>query len=150
VLHNVLVFSLGHARWALELRWVREVERMGNITPVPGAPPAIAGLINLRGQIFPVLAPTVLPLPIGGEVARAIRRSDQAILVDLDGVQAALPADRIDEVTSLEADPEAADTLCAEGGRRLRLIDPPALLIAVRHAVETAAATLAANLWGPL
>jgi purine-binding chemotaxis protein CheW len=34
---------------------VREVERVGRVTPVPGAPPFVRGLVNLRGEILPLL-----------------------------------------------------------------------------------------------
>ena len=37
---NVIVFALGGARYAVELRWVREVTKLGPVTPVPGGPAA--------------------------------------------------------------------------------------------------------------
>ena len=37
-LHNVIVFALAGARYAAELRWVREVITLGFVTEVPTAP----------------------------------------------------------------------------------------------------------------
>src|SRR5204862_6303333 len=59
-LRNVIVFSIGArgastGRYALELRWVREVVSLGFITNVPTAPPAVSGVCNLHGTILPVL-----------------------------------------------------------------------------------------------
>ncbi|KAF1005556.1 MAG: Chemotaxis protein CheW [Luteibacter sp.] len=50
-----LGFSLKGQRYAVSLAAVREVIRPGDITPVPGAPHDVLGIVNLRGQIVPVL-----------------------------------------------------------------------------------------------
>jgi len=50
-----LGFSLKGQRYAVSLASVREVIRPGGITPVPGAPEDVLGIVNLRGQIVPVL-----------------------------------------------------------------------------------------------
>ena len=50
-----LGFSLKGQRYAVSLGSVREVIRSGDITPVPGAPDDVLGIVNLRGQIVPVL-----------------------------------------------------------------------------------------------
>ena len=54
-LRNVIVFTVGTARYAVELRWVREVVSLGFVTGVPTAPPALGGVCNLHGTILPVL-----------------------------------------------------------------------------------------------
>jgi purine-binding chemotaxis protein CheW len=51
---QVVVFALGGERYALETRHVREVVRFTDLTPVPGAPDFMAGLLNLRGDILAV------------------------------------------------------------------------------------------------
>src|SRR5947209_3983122 len=43
-LRNVIVFALGAARYAVELRWVREVVTLGFVTAVPTAPAALGGV----------------------------------------------------------------------------------------------------------
>jgi len=50
-----LGFSLKGQRYAVPLASVREVIRPGDITPVPGGPADVLGIVNLRGQIVPVL-----------------------------------------------------------------------------------------------
>lgn len=52
---QVLVVQLGEARFALPLRELARVVPAATLTPVPGAPAAVAGLLDLHGQAIPVL-----------------------------------------------------------------------------------------------
>lgn len=57
-------FTLADQWYGLEVERVQEVLRAQQFTPVPSAPAAIAGLINLRGQVVTALdLRTVLGLP---------------------------------------------------------------------------------------
>lgn len=47
----VLVFGLGTERYAIELSELAEVLPYRGCTAVPGAPPALIGVINVRGEI---------------------------------------------------------------------------------------------------
>lgn len=49
-----LEFGLGSERYAVELGLVREVCSDRRITRIPGAPPFMAGVANIRGRILPV------------------------------------------------------------------------------------------------
>jgi chemotaxis signal transduction protein len=152
-LRNVLVFALGGARYALELRWVREVVSVAAITPVPTAPSAIAGTMNFRGTIVPVIGPTALFAPHPPpDRARLPRVGDAAILVDVEGTRAAVPADRIDEVTTLMEAPaelrRQGDAVVDAKGKPIPLLDPPAILAEVLWRVNEAAERLQARLSG--
>jgi purine-binding chemotaxis protein CheW len=52
---EVLEFSLAHERYALEVRYVSSVEPLGQLAPLPCAPPFVAGIVNVRGRLLPVL-----------------------------------------------------------------------------------------------
>jgi purine-binding chemotaxis protein CheW len=106
---NVLVLVVGGERWAVELRWVREICPLPALTPVPTAPPPIAGVVNFRGAIVPVLS-----LAAG----RGPRAGDALVLIDVDGVSAGLAAERID----------AVKTLAPDDDEEVPLLDPPGLL----------------------
>lgn len=53
--HTWLGFTLDAQHYAVPLAAVREVIRAGDITPVPGSPSEVLGVVNLRGQIVCVL-----------------------------------------------------------------------------------------------
>lgn len=50
-----LLVQLGDERYALPPGVVREVARLGPITPVPGTPPALPGIISRHGAVLPVV-----------------------------------------------------------------------------------------------
>ncbi len=50
-----LTFSVGKGEYGLDIRRVREITRMQKVTVVPHALPAVKGVINLRGDIVPVI-----------------------------------------------------------------------------------------------
>jgi purine-binding chemotaxis protein CheW len=52
---EVLVFEVGGQRYGLPTVDVRELVRAVMITALPNAPPAIEGVVNVRGQVLPVL-----------------------------------------------------------------------------------------------
>ena len=52
---QVVVFDLSGETYALDILHVHEIIRIQPVTPVPGAPEYIEGLINLRGRVVPVV-----------------------------------------------------------------------------------------------
>jgi len=52
---ELLEFRLGKERHAVETIFVGEVFPPGEITPIPCTPPFLAGVVNLRGRIVPVV-----------------------------------------------------------------------------------------------
>lgn len=51
---ELLEFKLANERYAVETRHVVEVHPLRDLTPLPGTPPFIRGIVNLRGRILPV------------------------------------------------------------------------------------------------
>ena len=51
---NRLLFQLGQRSLSLPLEQVSEVLRSRTITPLPGSPPELLGLLGLRGTLVPV------------------------------------------------------------------------------------------------
>ncbi len=52
---ELVVCALGEERYAVPLQAVERIESAPELTLLPGAPPFWAGIINLRGHIYPVL-----------------------------------------------------------------------------------------------
>ncbi len=53
---QVVVFRMEEELFAVSISDVWEIVRMQPITPVPGAPDFVEGVVNLRGQIIPVIS----------------------------------------------------------------------------------------------
>lgn len=51
---ELLEFRLASERYAVETRFVTEVQVLRELTPLPGTPPFLRGIVNLRGRILPV------------------------------------------------------------------------------------------------
>ena len=136
-LKNVIVIALGGERFAVELRWVREIFTLGHVTPVPTAPAVVAGATNFRGSIVPVLSGPGLVAALGHKTAptRSPRAGDSVVLLDVEDLRAALSIDRIDEVTTLDPSPDKDNVLVDREGNEARLLDPPSLLAAARRLV---------------
>lgn len=52
---DVLCLRLGVEEYAVELKLLREVRLAKGLTPVPGTPPHVAGILNVRGEILTVI-----------------------------------------------------------------------------------------------
>ncbi len=55
LVHHLVTFNLGREEYGVDIASVQEIIRASDITPVPGAPPHVRGVINLRGKIIPVV-----------------------------------------------------------------------------------------------
>jgi purine-binding chemotaxis protein CheW len=52
---QLVTFHVGDEEFGVEILEVREINRMMEITRVPHAPDFVEGVINLRGQVIPVV-----------------------------------------------------------------------------------------------
>lgn len=50
-----VTFEVGDEAFAISMSPLKEIVRLSNIISVPLSPPALEGLINLRGQVLPVV-----------------------------------------------------------------------------------------------
>jgi len=146
---NVIVFALGPARYAVELRWVREVITLGHVTPVPHAPAAALGVVNYRGAITTVLDVDLLlgDRAAGDGAGRApANAGDSAILIEVDDLTAALRTTGVIEVATLRPREGHPGELIASSGLPVPLVDPPAVLERAQQNAIAAAAALPATL----
>ena len=85
---RVCVFALSKHLYAVDLQHIREVLPLDSITPVPGMPPVVIGMTNVRGSVVPIVdIRLLLELPqaeTGAPFAVVLRHEDYqlAILVD--------------------------------------------------------------------
>lgn len=123
---QLLAFQLAGGRYALPVERVREIARLRPITPVPRTPPAVLGVVSLRGEIVQVID-LRRRLGMAAEPAAAGRI---VVVYAPDAGVAGLRVDRVTEVmrvpeTALRpaSEPGAVEALCARGESFVSLID---------------------------
>jgi purine-binding chemotaxis protein CheW len=53
--NKFLLFKVGHEEFGIEISCVKEIINMVSITQVPSTPDYVKGIINLRGDIIPII-----------------------------------------------------------------------------------------------
>jgi purine-binding chemotaxis protein CheW len=76
---SYVIFEVGGEKYALEVMRVQEVIDVGNLTQVPGAQPALLGVLNLRGHVVPVYD---LRIPFGLPLESTPGRSPCVLIVE--------------------------------------------------------------------
>jgi purine-binding chemotaxis protein CheW len=93
------VVSLSGKLFAIDLRNIREVFVVDSVTPVPGMPPVLVGLANLRGGVIPIVdLRLMLGLPGAGSVLQ------YGVVIKNGGNQVAVLVDDAPEIRTVEAD----------------------------------------------
>lgn len=124
---ELLAFALGRERYAIETKFVREVLRSSELTPVPGAPSFIAGIANLRGEMLAVIdLRRFLGIEAGGlpDLARVV-------VLGTDAVELGVLADSVDDLEQLPAAEvlPAAEPLAGVGREYLKGFTRSALVV---------------------
>jgi purine-binding chemotaxis protein CheW len=88
---DVVVVRVAGRPYAVPTSRVREVAPLAALTPVPIAPPRVAGLTQLRGQILPVLA-------LVTDGMHPPKPNDPLLVVELGPVRAAIAVDAVEGV----------------------------------------------------
>ena len=99
-----LSFVLAGEEYAVEILRVKEIIEYDNLTRVPGMPPAVRGVINLRGRVVPVVdVALAFGMPQSSITARSC-----IVMVEIGGDEGAVVmgiiTDAVSEVLDLAAD----------------------------------------------
>lgn len=102
--NQYLTFKLDGETFALAIAKVREVLDFSSVTRVPGTPPYMRGVINLRGGVVPVMD---LRLKFGmAKTEKTVNTCIIIVEIELEGELTVLGvlADSVQEVLDLSAD----------------------------------------------
>jgi purine-binding chemotaxis protein CheW len=121
---------IGRERYAIPIANVLEVADVGDVAPVPGAPAAMLGVRNLRGQVLPVIDLAAV-LGVATEGPRRL-----LVAEDRDR-RAGLAVDLVTDVETLPAAKEEATSPHLSGaalldGELIGVVDVGALFDAVQ------------------
>ena len=99
---EVVIFEIAGECYALETAHARAVVRLEDLTPLPGAPDFLAGVMNLRGQILPVFdlcqvfgTPRARPAEPSWVVVLGAERAEFGALAETVHEVASLPEGRV-------------------------------------------------------
>ena len=93
-----LTFRLGHEDYGIEIRYVTEIVGMQKITEVPDMPMFVKGVVNLRGQVIPVIDMRLrFNMPPQDYDERTC-----IVVVNIGGAQVGLVVDTVNEVRNIE------------------------------------------------
>jgi purine-binding chemotaxis protein CheW len=96
----VVVFALGQETYGVEATFVENIYPLEDLTPVPGTPDFVAGVVNLRGRLLCVVD---LHRFLGLEHT-AIDEEAQVIAVDAAGLEVGILASEVRAVSTLRLD----------------------------------------------
>jgi purine-binding chemotaxis protein CheW len=94
---ELLAFAIGGARYALPTAQVASVARLGPVTRVPGAPPAVAGVTNHEGTVLLVAELPAL-LGLAGPLRSAVAAPYLVVVHDGQAEPLGLVVDDVHEV----------------------------------------------------
>lgn len=96
-----IVIRLGDEQYGIDIRYIDNIIRMQDITRVPKVPEYLKGVINLRGEVIPVMSIRLkMGLP-ADEISRATR----IIILKLEQQgNVGIIVDEVKEVVTLSAD----------------------------------------------
>ena len=126
---HALLFTVDRRRCAIRLADVSEVVSAVEVQPLPGAPAIVEGVVNVRGEIVPVLALRSRM----GQPARAVQETEYFIIARARDRRVILRSDTTPEIVSLAAPSRAEGS---DVGRALAGVVPLADGLALIHDVD--------------
>lgn len=92
-----IVIRLGDEQYGIDIRYIDNIVRMQHITRVPKVPAYLKGVINLRGEVLPVMS-----LRLKGTGGRRIDRATRIIILKLEQQgSVGIIVDEVKEVVTL-------------------------------------------------
>lgn len=98
VTRQLATFHLGELLLGIDIRCIREINRVTDFTPVPDAPPQVRGVVNLRGEVVTVInLRTILDLP-----SQEITSATRLMIVQSDDEAIGVVVDRVSDVATVQ------------------------------------------------
>ena len=116
---QLVVFRLAEGSFGLDIQYVREINRLTEVTTIPTAPAFVEGIMNLRGIVIPVVN---LGLKFGLEKAESTKDS-RIVVIEADSHVMGLVVDEVSEVLRLSDTEIEPATNMATGGVAVEFIE---------------------------
>lgn len=104
--YQLVTFQLGDELYGVDIMDVKEIVKVQSVRPIPNAPYYVEGIINLRGEIIPIinLHKRFHLQKLVVEDSDDIYEDDEGgfIILDIEGNKIGIIIDRINRVVSVE------------------------------------------------
>ena len=94
-----IVIKIGEEQYGIDISYIDNIVRMQSITRVPHVQPYFAGVINIRGEVVPVMS---LRLKMGLEVDEYTSKTRIIIVKSESNASVGLIVDEVKEVVTLD------------------------------------------------
>ncbi|MDQ0199579.1 chemotaxis protein CheW [Neobacillus ginsengisoli] len=108
-LFKIVAFKLGEEEYGLEIEYVKSIERIHQVTRVPNAPEYVKGVINLRGNVTPII--DLRSMLSQGEANYT--ENSRVIITKFDDIELGLIVDQTSNV--IDIDPQDIEAPSAGG-----------------------------------
>lgn len=95
---NLVTFRLGNGEYAIDIMQAKEIIKMEKITLIPNAPDFVEGVINLRGNIIPIID---LKKRFNLEETEGDKNTG-IIIVQIDDIDMGIIIDSVSKVVSID------------------------------------------------
>jgi purine-binding chemotaxis protein CheW len=115
-----VTFSLAGGRYCIPVEQVLQILRLEDLIEIPKPPPFIEGVINLRGDIIPVVSlRTRLEVTGGERGGRGIpeQRKRRVVIIRVDGKPYGLDVDEVREIVEIDEEGITTDATTMFGVR---------------------------------
>ncbi|MEH7504893.1 chemotaxis protein CheW [Neobacillus drentensis] len=106
---KVIAFTLGNEEYGLNIEYVQSIERLNQITRVPNVPKYVKGLINLRGNVIPIID-LKCKLDLGDA---QYSENSRVIIVKFEEIELGLIVEKTNNVINVES--EAIEAAASSG-----------------------------------
>ena len=118
-IRQLVIFQLLKSSFGLDIQYVREINRLLEVTPIPNAPDYVEGIINLRGTVIPVVS---LGLRFGLERSESTKDT-RIVVIESNNNVLGLVVDEVSEVLRIPASEVEPAISMATSGVNLDFIE---------------------------
>jgi purine-binding chemotaxis protein CheW len=115
-----VTFSLGESRYCVPVDQVLQILRLEDLIAIPKPPPFVEGVINLRGDIIPVVSLRArMEITGGAPTARGIpdQRKRRVVIIRVDSKPYGLDVDEVREIVDIDDEGITTDATTMFGVR---------------------------------
>lgn len=101
---QLVTFRLGNELYGVDIMSVKEIVRIQPIRPIPNAPNYMVGILNLRGEIIPIIdLHRRFNIPFANEEDELDELESGFIILNINGKQLGIIIDRVSRVATVNS-----------------------------------------------